>query len=95
MIKDIPDISSWSSNHHEKLNGDGYPNNLSDIEISEECRILCVCDIFQALTEDRPYRNGLAEDTAMSILDSMVSDKFICKSAVIHLKSAIEYNKQK
>ncbi len=95
MIKDIPDIASWSTNHHEKLNGDGYPNNLSSIDISEECRILCVCDIFQALTEDRPYRNGLPEDMAMSILDSMVLDKFICKSAVVHLKNAIEYNEQK
>jgi HD-GYP domain-containing protein (c-di-GMP phosphodiesterase class II) len=95
MIKDIPDISSWSTNHHEKLSGDGYPNNLSSKEISEECRILCVCDIFQALTEDRPYRNGLPEDMAMAILDSMVEDKFICKSAVIHLKNAIEYNEQK
>lgn len=95
MIKDVPDISSWSTNHHEKLNGDGYPNNLNSEEISEECRILCVCDIFQALTEDRPYRNGLPEDMAMSILDSMVEDKFICKNAVVHLKNTIEYNEQK
>lgn len=95
MIKDIPDISSWSANHHEKLTGDGYPNNLNNMDISEECRILCVCDIFQALTEDRPYRNGLPEDMAMSILDSMVQDKFICKSAVVHLKNTIEYNEQK
>ncbi|KGM96798.1 hydrolase [Clostridium novyi A str. 4552] len=88
-IEDIPDIKEWASNHHEKLNGKGYPNEYSSKDLSEECRILAVCDIFQALTEDRPYRKGLNNEEAYKILDDMVYKNFICKKAVNNLKNAL------
>lgn len=88
-IEDIEDISEWASNHHEKLNGKGYPRSLGEAHISEEARILCVCDIYQALTEDRPYRKGLGNVQALAILDSMVSDGFICEKALKYLKNAL------
>ncbi|ABK62489.1 MULTISPECIES: HD-GYP domain-containing protein [Clostridium] len=88
-IGDIPDIKNWASNHHEKLNGTGYPNGYSAKDLSEECRILAVCDIFQALTEDRPYRKGLNNEEAYKILDNMVEKNFICKKAVNNLKEAL------
>jgi putative nucleotidyltransferase with HDIG domain len=88
-IEDIPDISDWASNHHEKLNGNGYPRNLTSFELSEESRILGVCDIYQALTEDRPYRKGLSKENSFSIIDSMVDDGFICEKAVKYLKDTI------
>ncbi|EDS78254.1 HD-GYP domain-containing protein [Clostridium massiliodielmoense] len=88
-IEDIPDIKEWASNHHEKLNGTGYPNGYSSKDLSEECRILAVCDIFQALTEDRPYRKGLNNEEAYKILDDMVYKNFICKKAVNNLKNAL------
>lgn len=85
----IPEISAWASNHHEKLNGNGYPQCLNEEKLSEECRIMSVCDIYQALTEDRPYRKGLSIDKAFSILNEMAEDNFICKNALNHLKDAI------
>lgn len=91
-IEDIRDISDWSSNHHEKLNGSGYPRRLDSPKLSEECRIMCVCDIYQALTEDRPYRSGLSSDKALAILHGMVDDGFICSDALSKLIATLSEN---
>lgn len=88
-MESIPDISAWASNHHEKLNGNGYPQRLSSDELSEESRIMAVCDIYQALTEDRPYRCGMSQDKAFEILHNMVYDGSICGNAVNNLKNAL------
>jgi HD-GYP domain-containing protein (c-di-GMP phosphodiesterase class II) len=50
---------------------------------------MAVCDIYQALTEDRPYRKGMNKGMAFSILDSMVEDGSVCATAVNNLKNAI------
>ncbi|MDD3223974.1 MAG: HD domain-containing protein [Clostridium sp.] len=88
-IDGIKDISDWASNHHEKLNGTGYPRKLNSSNLSEECRIMCVCDIYQALTEDRPYRSGLSTEKAFTILNEMVSDGLICSDAFDKLKDTL------
>ncbi|KHD37142.1 hydrolase [Clostridium acetobutylicum] len=89
-IEDIHDISYWASSHHEKLNGTGYPRHLTASELSEECRIMGVCDIYQALTEDRPYRKGLSHEEAFKILNHMTSDGYICEKAVFQLNGALK-----
>lgn len=91
-IMNIEDISDWASNHHEKLNGKGYPRSLSADQLSEECRILGVCDIYQALTEDRPYRKGFDNKKAFSIMDNMVSENFICGKALKYLKETLNFH---
>ncbi|WP_125154054.1 HD-GYP domain-containing protein [Clostridium rectalis] len=91
-IGDINDISNWASNHHEKLNGTGYPHGLQGSDLSEECRIMAVCDIYQALTEDRPYRDGLNKQEAFSILRDMVNKNLICGKCVNYLEKAIKSN---
>jgi HD-GYP domain-containing protein (c-di-GMP phosphodiesterase class II) len=90
-IEDIKEISDLASNHHEKLNGLGYPRKLNSDNLSIGSRIMCVCDIYQALTEDRPYRNGLSQEKAFSILDEMVSDGFVCNEALLQLKETLNY----
>ncbi|MFH1339357.1 MAG: HD domain-containing phosphohydrolase, partial [Candidatus Omnitrophota bacterium] len=45
--------------HHERVNGEGYPDGLKDNEISPEAKILSVADAFDAITTERPYRKGL------------------------------------
>lgn len=80
-IGGIDDIAQWASNHHEKLDGTGYPCGLTANELSLECRILCVCDIYQALTEDRPYRKGLEISEAIAIINDMVNDNKLCGKA--------------
>lgn len=91
-IEDIRDISEWASNHHEKLNGAGYPRKFYNHTLSEESKILCACDIYQALTEDRPYRNGLDSSMAFSILTGMVNEGLVCRDAVKQLSNTVNYS---
>jgi HD-GYP domain-containing protein (c-di-GMP phosphodiesterase class II) len=65
-MKNIPDIVA---NHHEYLDGTGYPNGLKAESISLQSRILCVVDIFDALVaKDRPYKPAMPLETALNIL---------------------------
>ena len=64
-------IVKWAANHHEKLDGSGYPNGLVSTELDTCSRILTVSDIFQALTQSRPYRESLCVEDALAIMDAM------------------------
>jgi HD-GYP domain-containing protein (c-di-GMP phosphodiesterase class II) len=71
--------------HHEWLNGEGYPDHLKGDQISLEAKILCVADVFDAITTDRPYRKAMDFATAKQELlkykdiryDAKVVDVFI------------------
>jgi len=65
-------IGRWASNHHEKLDGSGYPFGWSGDQIDEETRVLTICDIFQALCQKRPYRGRLRADEVVAIMRKMV-----------------------
>ena len=52
--------------HQERYDGKGYPFGLKGSEIPLEGRILAVADTFDAMTSDRPYRNGLSEEEAIA-----------------------------
>jgi len=67
-IKGFEKISLWAANHHEKLDGSGYPFKKAASELSIESRIIMVADIFQALAQNRPYRTALATDTIVAML---------------------------
>lgn len=62
--------------HHERLDGKGYPKKLQGDEISPETRIVTVADVFDALTADRPYREGMSVEKSLSILDEGVGSAF-------------------
>ena len=47
-------------NHHERLDGRGYPDNLEEKDIPMAVRILTIADAFDAMTSDRPYRAALS-----------------------------------
>lgn len=68
MVEGLEDINQWGSYHHECLTGNGYPFRKKADELSEEARIMAVCDIFTALVEDRPYRTGLPRAKVEQIL---------------------------
>ncbi|MCH5187550.1 MAG: HD domain-containing protein [Oscillospiraceae bacterium] len=72
QIKEIPDILSWASNHHEKLNGNGYPQGLKAEELSFEDQLMACIDIYQALTETRSYKDEFSHEKAISIMHDMV-----------------------
>ena len=54
--------------HHENCDGSGYPMNLSREDIPIGSRIIRVCDVFAALTNDRPYRKAFDIQTAMKLM---------------------------
>jgi putative nucleotidyltransferase with HDIG domain len=51
--------------HHERLDGSGYPRQLRDDEIILEARIMAVADVVEAMSSHRPYRPGLGVDAAL------------------------------
>lgn len=54
--------------HHERLDGTGYPRGLRGSSVCELARILSICDVFAALTEERAYQAPYAQDQAVQVL---------------------------
>lgn len=70
-IRGMEEISSWAYLHHEKLDGSGYPFGKKADELNDKERLLACLDIYQALREDRPYKEGLEHKTSIEILKTM------------------------
>ena len=62
------ELVKWVLYHHENYDGTGYPSNIAGEEIPLGARILRVCDVFAALTNDRPYRKAFDIQTAMKLM---------------------------
>lgn len=91
-LKDISgfkDITEWAANHHEKLNGKGYPYGLTAKELDFNSRLMSCLDIYQALTEERPYRAGMSHQDAMKILNAMAKSGYIDKSIVADINKEL------
>ena len=56
---------------HERYDGDGYPDGLAGDEIPLAARIIAVCDSFDAMTSDRPYRTAMSTEGALSELHNV------------------------
>lgn len=54
--------------HHEKIDGSGYPHGLKGDEILLQARILCVCDVYESMVSDRPYRKAFSSAVALDFL---------------------------
>src|SRR5665648_1052166 len=55
--------------HHEKMDGSGYPRQLKGEQILKEARILCVADVVEAMMSNRPYRTALGIDAALEEIE--------------------------
>jgi putative nucleotidyltransferase with HDIG domain len=64
-------IAQWAAMHHENLLGTGYPFHSKATEIPHEARLIAVADIFQALSQERPYRGHMAQAEVMSRMEEM------------------------
>ena len=67
-ISPFEGLARVARDHHEKLDGSGYPNGISGDAISIDTRIVTVADIFDALTAERPYRGPMPVDQALEIM---------------------------
>ena len=74
-LKNVPEIAG---NHHERMDGMGYPRRLKARELSIQERVMAIADIFEALTAaDRPYKDAKSLSESVRILAFMVKDQHI------------------
>lgn len=66
----------WVAQHHEHLDGCGYPEGLAGDEIALEARIILVAEALQAMTGDRPYRRGMQVAQALAELHRCAGTEF-------------------
>jgi PAS domain S-box-containing protein len=72
ILKDIPfawPIAEMVRQHHEKMDGSGYPRGLKSDEILPEAKILAVADIVEAMASYRPYRPGIPLDIVLKEIE--------------------------
>jgi HD-GYP domain-containing protein (c-di-GMP phosphodiesterase class II) len=73
ILKNIPfpwPVAEIVYQHHEHLDGSGYPRGLTDKELLLEAKILTVADVVEAMSSHRPYRPSLGLDTAQDEIRS-------------------------
>lgn len=69
-------ITDVTRHHHERWNGNGYPDGLGGEEIPFSARVVAITDVFDALTRDRVYRDRMTEDEALSIIRDKKGNHF-------------------
>src|SRR3546814_4964667 len=71
-LRAVPELAGG---HHERMDGKGYPRQLSRDDMSPVARMMAVADIFEALTAaDRPYKKGKTLSDAIGIMARMARD---------------------
>ncbi len=76
-------VPLWAGNHHEYLDGTGYPNHLKAEHLDIPTRILTIVDVYDALTSrDRPYKRGWTMEDALDVLNEMASSGKLDKELV-------------
>ena len=76
--KHLSNVPEFAGSHHERLDGKGYPRGLTGNRMSLQARIICIADIFEALTaKDRPYKPGKLLSESLQILGRMKQEGHI------------------
>ena len=71
ILQDIPGFDGVLQavrGHHERWDGGGYPDGLSGEDIPLIARIIMICDVYDAIKEDRPYRKGFSRENARAFM---------------------------
>jgi HD-GYP domain-containing protein (c-di-GMP phosphodiesterase class II) len=87
-VRGFSELAGVASAHHERLDGHGYHRGIPGGELTEAARLLAVADQYEALTAVRPYRDALAPEAALRILERQVGTG-IDAGAFEALKSAV------
>ncbi len=67
-LRSAHDLLPIIRHHHERIDGTGYPDGLAGENIPLGARIVAICDAFDAMISDRPYRRGLTHENALATL---------------------------
>lgn len=85
-IHGLETIAEWAAQHHERVDGTGYPYHVGGKSISLEARIVAVADVFQALAQKRPYRDSLPLLEVIAILENMVVEGKLDQGVVFQVR---------
>ena len=83
-------IADWASMHHENLLGTGYPEHQAAVNIPREARLIAVADIFQAMSQQRPYRGRLSSAEVMAHLEELLRLGRVDQEMVSVLRANLE-----
>lgn len=81
-INGFDELRDWAALHHERLDGTGYPFGKTAAELNTQERIMACVDIYQALTESRPYKDGMPHEKACAILRDMADRGWLDRDIV-------------
>jgi len=87
-------IMTWGSLHQERLNGTGYPFGYTADQLPLGARLMAVADVFTALTEDRPYRKGMAKEEVIALMERMTDEQELDGNLVRMLLSDYDHVNQ-
>lgn len=90
VIPGFEKIKNWAADHHEKLDGTGYSFGKKSEELDFNSRLIACLDIYQAVSEPRPYHDARPHDQTMPILHNMADNGFIDKKIVKDLDEVME-----
>lgn len=79
ILSEIPGFGAaawWVGCHHERIDGKGYPGMLKGDEVPAEAQIIGMCEAFDALTSDRPYRRAMSVVDAIEVLRGLGGTRF-------------------
>ncbi|MCO6510698.1 MAG: HD domain-containing protein [Aridibacter famidurans] len=79
IMKNIPAMKDFLPGmymHHEMVNGQGYPQGLTDEQIPLQAKIVSVADTFDAMTIDHPYSKGMGLEQALEVIESYVGTRY-------------------
>ncbi len=66
------DTVAMAVNHHEKLDGTGYPDGLSGAQISDHVRLTAIADVYSALIDKRSYKEAMGQEAALDLMAKFV-----------------------
>ncbi len=72
----MPEIAHWIRHHHERWDGNGYPDAVSGPQIPIESRILSIADALAAMTAERPYRSAMGTEMASREIKASAGTQF-------------------
>lgn len=78
-LDNMQEVALIVCQHHERMDGKGYPLGIRDIFLLEESKILSVADAYDALTSDRVYRKALSKEEALTILMESTKNQYDIK----------------
>lgn len=86
-------IADLAASHHERLDGSGYHQGVTGKNLDLPARILAVADVYDALTQDRPYRPPMPMEKVLAILNAESANKKLCAGCVGALDELVSKDK--